>query len=61
MNAVQAGEGTNSAGPVVFLLSRTGTAPGMPSATSTHAPPFPSLWLDVRQMAPLRSCVVMVS
>lgn len=28
-----------SAGPDGFLLSRTGTTAGKPSATSTHAPP----------------------
>ncbi|GGS11692.1 hypothetical protein GCM10010284_51260 [Streptomyces rubiginosohelvolus] len=39
MNALQAAAGTTSAGPVGFLLSRTGTTPGNPSATCTQLPP----------------------
>lgn len=39
MNALQAAAGTTRAGPVGFLLSRTGTTPGNPSATCTQSPP----------------------
>lgn len=39
MNAVQEVVGNAMAGPSGFLLSRTGTTPGNPSATSTQLPP----------------------
>ncbi|GGS33952.1 hypothetical protein GCM10010221_35340 [Streptomyces parvus] len=39
MNALQAAAGTTMARPVGFLLSRTGTTPGNPSATCTQSPP----------------------
>jgi len=39
MNAAQVLAGKTSAGPSGRLLSRTGTTPGMPSATSTQSPP----------------------
>lgn len=39
MNALHAAAGRTRAGPVGFLLSRTGTTPGNPSATCTQSPP----------------------
>lgn len=38
-NADQDAAATNTTGPSGTLLSRTGTTPGNPSATSTQSPP----------------------
>jgi hypothetical protein len=43
VNAAQAARPTTSTGPSGFLLSRTGTTPGNPGATSTQLPPFSPL------------------
>lgn len=42
-NSVHAADPITSTGPASTLLSRTGTTPGTPSATSTQLPPSPLL------------------
>jgi hypothetical protein len=44
-----------STGPSGFLLSRTGTTPGIPGATSMQSPPLSPLWLLLIQVAALSS------
>lgn len=55
MKESQAERLMTSTGPWGFLLSRTGTSPGKPGATSMQLPPLSPLWLLLIQVAVLSS------